>query len=66
MIRGRQFAASDREGMPPVAIVNQAMARRFWNGDAVGRTLRIEGEATLVQVIGIAGDLRHRSSSEGP
>jgi hypothetical protein len=36
LLRGREFAATDREGAPMVAIVNQAMAEQFWPGqDAV-------------------------------
>ncbi|HEX8430077.1 MAG TPA: FtsX-like permease family protein, partial [Longimicrobium sp.] len=55
LIRGRAFTAEDRFGSPFVAIVNAAMARRFWPGaDAVGKSIQ-RGPATL-RVIGIASD----------
>jgi putative ABC transport system permease protein len=34
LLRGRGFTESDRRDGPPVAIINQAMAREFWpDGD---------------------------------
>jgi hypothetical protein len=36
--QGREFNAEDRAASPPVAVVNESMARGFWNGNAVGRT----------------------------
>jgi predicted permease len=41
--RGRVFTADDRDGAPPVAVVNEAFARRFFgNADAVGRTVHFK------------------------
>ncbi len=43
LVGGRDFMTADRAGSPPVAIVNQAFARQFLNGQSpIGRTLRIE------------------------
>jgi predicted permease len=40
LFAGRDFAATDREGTPRVAIVGEAAARRLWPGkSAVGETL---------------------------
>ncbi|HEV8629745.1 MAG TPA: ABC transporter permease [Thermoanaerobaculia bacterium] len=60
--RGRAFAAADRRGAPPVAIVSRAMARRFWGeARAVGQRLSLDGpEGPWVEVVGIAGDVRYR------
>jgi len=42
MREGREFSASDREGTPLVAVINQTMARRFWPGvDPIGRRVKI-------------------------
>ncbi|MGH7669639.1 MAG: ABC transporter permease, partial [Gemmatimonadaceae bacterium] len=42
IVRGRAFVPSDAPGAPRVAIVNQALARRFFaNADPLGQTLMI-------------------------
>jgi predicted permease len=64
LMRGREFGAADRENMPTVAIVNDTMARQFWNGDAIGHVL-MEKEGP-VEVVGVVGDVRHRSFGERP
>jgi predicted permease len=39
-LEGRDFAATDANGAPLVAIVSEQTARRFWNGQsAIGKTL---------------------------
>jgi hypothetical protein len=44
ILQGRDFAPSEGLKSQRVAIVNETMARRFWSGgDAIGRSLRIEG-----------------------
>ncbi len=65
LTRGRLFADADRLGAPPVAIVNQAMARQFWpNGDplnerlVIGRGLGQNFEEPEREVVGIVGDTR--------
>ena len=41
LTEGRPFAATDREGAEPVAIVSQAAARQYWpNGSPVGEEIR--------------------------
>jgi putative ABC transport system permease protein len=41
LLRGRYFAAEDDAASQPVAIVNQAMARRFWpDEDTTGKRFR--------------------------
>ena len=40
MVAGRPFDQGDRADAPPVAVINQAMARRFWPGaDPIGTTI---------------------------
>jgi predicted permease len=49
---GRTFDAHDRAGSMPVAIVNAALANRFFNGNAVGRQITDSGGRTLA-IVGV-------------
>jgi len=62
IVRGRAFTDQDAESAPPVAIVNEALARMLWPGqDPVGRTLRMFGpQSPWVTVVGVAGDILSR------
>ena len=59
--QGRVFTDDDRNGHPPVAIINREMAERFWPGDnPLGRQIRAgEGprDATMT-IVGIVGNVR--------
>ena len=59
---GRDFSWDDRHGAPPVAIVNETLARQFWNGNALGQRLKY-GEVTL-EIVGVARDSRYRTLGE--
>jgi predicted permease len=64
LVAGRSFTARDREGAP-VAIVNEAFARRFWPGvPAVGR--QFEQEGRRFTVVGVARDGRYRQLTDPP
>jgi predicted permease len=58
LVKGRQFTDADSEAAPPVAIVNQAMAKRFWpNEDPIGKYFSLKSNTgPFVEVIGVAGD----------
>jgi macrolide transport system ATP-binding/permease protein len=66
LARGRDFTPEDRIGAPPVAIVNQAMARLFWPGqDPIGKRVRLKREEeTEFEVIGVIGDAKYWSYNE--
>ena len=66
IVRGREAAPTDVASAPPVAVVNETMARRFWpNGDALGRRFSINGPTgPWVEVVGIARDTRYNSLGE--
>jgi len=69
ILSGRNFLDSDDEDAPKVAIVNEAFARRFWKGNAVGRVFRrerSEGEAEPYEVIGVASNASIRQLGETP
>jgi putative ABC transport system permease protein len=55
---GRLFTGADREGSPPVALINEAMARRYFNGvDPVGRRLHQKNFATPLEIVGVVADI---------
>ncbi|HET6763190.1 MAG TPA: ABC transporter permease [Longimicrobiaceae bacterium] len=59
LLRGRAFTAADRDGAPAVALVNRAMARRFWPGaDPVGKRIRPVWWREWVTVVGVVGDVK--------
>ena len=65
IVRGRAFNEQDRVGSPPVAVLNETMARLFFPGeDALGRCLQVGSrQAPCTTVVGIARDT-HRESLE--
>jgi len=62
--QGREFTAADRASAPLVAVVNEAMAQQFWNGDPAGRAMTDEDTGEAIHVVGVVRDTRHRSFIE--
>ncbi|HEV2448757.1 MAG TPA: ABC transporter permease, partial [Candidatus Sulfopaludibacter sp.] len=61
LIRGRGFAAEDDANGPPVVVISQAMAQKYWRGDdPIGRVVRLpafsNGKDLEARVIGVAED----------
>ena len=65
LTRGRGFTDRDAAGAPPVAVVNETMARQFWpNQDAIGHHFRIGDAQPPIEIVGIAADVKHASLRE--
>ena len=64
LLRGRFFSIGDRPDTPPVAIINDAMARRSWPGrDPVGRRFKVgprDSDGPWYTVVGVVGDMRRQ------
>ena len=60
LLRGRSFLESDDQNAPRVAIINEAMANRYWpNQDPVGHNFVINNDpGHAVQVVGVVKDSR--------
>jgi putative ABC transport system permease protein len=61
VVRGRSITAADDAESPPVALVNETMARMYWPGqDPIGRRIRQGGpDRPWMTVVGIVADVRH-------
>jgi len=66
VLRGRGFAQGDRAGTLPVAVINLAMARRYWpKSSALGAQIRF-GDDEVVSVIGVVSSVRHSLTEDDP
>lgn len=64
-VRGRAFTDADRDGAPPVAIVSESVARRFWpNGDAIGQRIGYPFPSPWITIVGVVPDTKQDSLRE--
>jgi putative ABC transport system permease protein len=70
LLSGREFDARDEGGTPDVTIINETMARRYWETPeaALGGRIKVgppEGEPWLT-IVGVVGDVKHEGLSAEP
>jgi predicted permease len=54
VIQGREFTVADTAKAPPVAIINEAFAKKIWPGqDPIGKTFQREKNGPVIQVVGM-------------
>ena len=60
LLRGRGISDADTENSQPVAVINAAMADKYWpNQDAIGKTFsRATNPKRAIQIVGIARNSR--------
>lgn len=70
LLRGRFFSNGDGPDAPPVAIINETMARRSWPGhDAVGRRFKLgslDSADPWFTVVGVTADIRRQGPERDP
>lgn len=68
LLQGRGFTQADNEKGLYVAIVNAAMAKKFWpNRDPIGKQFSMTSDPThTMQVVGVARDARFSVDLTGP
>jgi len=70
IVSGRAFNADDKEGMPRVAIVNQAFAQKYWpDKDPIGKRLQLDDKDhgnPWLQVVGVAKTGKYTFIGEEP
>src|SRR6185436_9245188 len=61
LLKGRYFTERDSEAAPPVLIINDTMARRYWPGeDPIGRRLTLPSLGGVSrEIVGVVGDIKH-------
>ena len=67
--RGRIFTDADRDGAPPVAVINESFGRKFFGTeDPIGRQIRLGPSSPVRQatIVGVVGDLRHQRLDAAP
>jgi len=72
ILAGRPITDADRAGSPPVAIVNESGARRFWPGEnPIGKrvwfgttTGPFSDPARAVEIVGVAGDIKYEGADQ--
>jgi predicted permease len=65
LLAGRDFRLEDNPDAPPVMIVNESFARRFFDGrDPLGRRVSVYGKPFTI--VGMAQDSKYSSLSEAP
>lgn len=68
VLAGRDFSSSDHAGSELVAVVNQAFARRYLDGHALGQSIAVDGGSTLpmpqMRIVGISDDVRQFGPQE--
>src|SRR5262249_19902175 len=64
--RGRQFTEHDN-GSRDVVIINEAAVRAYWPGeDPIGQRISMGSPTRWLEIVGIAGDVRHRALEADP
>jgi putative ABC transport system permease protein len=59
LVAGRGITAADRAGAPPVVVVSEEFARRFFKGgSALGRHVRVFDADGSLEIVGVVRDLK--------
>jgi predicted permease len=67
LVQGRLFDARDRKGEPETAIVDEALAERYWPGESpLGKRLQRGKSGTWRTVIGVIRDAKQFSMEKEP
>jgi predicted permease len=64
-VEGRLFEAGDRVRAPPVAVVDELMAERYFGRSAVGGHL-IDTTGTRLEIVGVVRTARYRTLQQAP
>jgi len=58
LLAGRVFNEGDTKDKPPVTIINETLARRFWpHESAIGKRIIGQGDTSWQEVVGVVNDM---------
>src|SRR5262245_23259677 len=70
LIRGRDFTEHDKEGAPPVAIIDDQLARKvFGDGNPLGKRIKfaaITDRTPWIEIVGVVGHIKSDSLETDP
>jgi predicted permease len=68
LLRGRFFSQLDQTSGPPVALISETMARRFWpQEDPIGKIIRLKNEKEQdCRIVGVVQDVPINAIGEKP
>lgn len=68
LLAGRDFAPSDGQSAPPVALVSELLARQYWGGESpIGSFISVGGaNPTWFEVLGVVADVRQGGLDAAP
>src|SRR3954468_19139417 len=66
IVRGRGFTERDDEQAPPVVIISETMAAKYWPGqDPIGKRVKLSYNATGPrEIVGIAADVKQKALTD--
>ncbi len=67
LLDGRTFQQGEGFDTPPVAVINESMARRYFEGHAVGRTMTINAGPNRnkpIEIVGVVRDAKYNNLRE--
>lgn len=67
LLKGRVFTDSDGPDSPPVIIINEAMARRYWpKENPIGRRVYFNWNRSRPEIAGVIGDIKRAALDAEP
>jgi putative ABC transport system permease protein len=65
LLKGREFTAADKVDAPPVAIINETLARRYFgNQNPIGKRIGLSRPIDWREIVGVVRDVRNYGLAE--
>ncbi len=64
LVAGREFAVTDRDDSPPVAMVNEAFARQYLGTNALGSRIRFSPNRPWKEIVGVVRNMAWTNAQE--